>query len=188
MHSQTFKTSKKTNLIFSSYWDSNCFLQDKRIFTKIGDNILDLDLSNPNDIKYYSISISHPPLDKLKYIKDSKIKIGNLTCLNPHYSDLLEYKQNKDFISFSNKYIDKLMNNLGEFKAFLKGICHKNIILNCWESTGEKVYCHRRLVYNLLSKSDAILKHFNLVYRHGNLKEFPDTLIAAEKIEEYNLW
>lgn len=182
------QNSKKINLIFSNYWDSNCFLQDKRIFTKINESILDLDLSDLNEIKYYSISISHPPIDKMPFVKNSKIKIQNLKFLNPHYSDLLKYKEDNDFISFSEKYIEKLMLNLDEFKTFLKEACYRNLIFNCWESTSCKVHCHRRLLYNILSKSDVIKKHFNLVYRHGNLKEYPDTLIAAEKIEEYNSW
>jgi len=124
-------------IIFSNYWKARDSI-DK----------------NKNG-KMYSISLSNPKgFEELEKIK----------CFCPTWNILKEYKETKDWDKYTNSFIEKIKKDKDEIKKWISDLESGEYYLCCWENTKNGANCHRKILFDLLSKSATMQK--KAIYRY----------------------
>jgi len=179
----------KSIIILTSFFDANYLIGNGYMLhdSPNNDSVYKMNFINEssNGQSNYivnSIALSIPPMEKLKNIRS----IERVDCLCPTYNMLNEYRKDKDW----SKYTERYMRILGERKSRLKSwidslIPNKIYFLCCWENTSCGSKCHREIYYDILKKSKKAREKIFPIYRDGSCSLRPEK-ISVNTYEENN--
>ena len=156
-------------VIFTNFFDACYLIKNKSTNITIKDKVYNLHLlENP---EVYSISISHPPKDKLKIIYDHYSDLQRLDFFCPTYKLLCQYKENKDWQAYEKEFIKIISSNKNQIIEWIDSLENDKIyLLMCWENTSGGSNCHRQILYDKISNSKKLKDKAIWIYRHGNEK------------------
>jgi hypothetical protein len=141
--------------VFTNFWQANYFLQ-KEITTI--------------PFMIYSIALKNPSNDKIPYIYEN---IPRLDFFCPTWEILQKYKQDNDWQSYTDAFMILMRERRSGVVAWLNNLEQGySYYLCCWENTAEGANCHRKLLYDALKKNNKYSDAINLIYLHGNEKNY----------------
>ena len=165
----------KPIVIFTSFWDAN-YLIDKEFFLFEIDgkpNIIWLRNKNGKADNYsvHSIALRAPSLEKVEKIEEQCKKISCIDFFCPTYQILMDYKNNKKWDVYTNRFKDLMRERKEQVIEWVNNLEPNHVyILCCWESTGEGTYCHRQILHRAFNASNTISEKIITIYRHGRRK------------------
>lgn len=123
------KAEEIPTIIFSNYWIAKKLIEEKK-----AGNIYSISLSNPKGFEN---------LEKIK-------------CFCPTWEILKQYKEDKDWDKCTVNFIELVKQNRKEIKQWISNLKNEDYYLCCWENTKSGAKCHRKILFELLSKSDTM--------------------------------
>ena len=167
----------KPIVIFTSFWDANYLLSKEFFVSEINDNPIIVWLKNkdgkPHNYSVSSVALRAPSLDKLPIIKEKHGEMSRLDFFCPTYKILTDYKSDPimkfNWELYKSRFKPLLQSRKSDILDWVDSLeSNKIYFLCCWESTSEKVHCHRQIIYNAFKASKKISDKVISIYRHGN--------------------
>lgn len=164
----------KPAIIFTNFWDADkitssgfCLAGDEDTFL-----VRFIDGAESN-FEFFSVALQNPPMDKFKMIPGHGIK--SIDMMAPTFDMLMQYKKNKDWDAFAQKYNKLIVERKKDIRLWLNKLVPGRIyLLCCWENTCKSANCHRSLLYKAFMQSQHVRENFLVFYRDGGI-------ISAEK-------
>jgi len=148
--------ASKPTIVFTTFWDALEVSQNGGMLHE--DKAIRF-LSN--ECVILSVALAKPKLPKLR-------NVGTLDFFCPTWEILKEYKKNRDWNTYTNKYRKILVQNKDEIAQWVDTLESRVYFLCCWENTVSGANCHRHLLYEALSKSKRTKDSANYIFRHGD--------------------
>lgn len=124
-------------IIFTNYWTARNLINERK------------------GGKAYSISLSNPKgFEELEKVK----------CFCPTWDILNRYKEDQDWNKYTKDFISMVKDNRMEIKEWIGRLSDGEYYLCCWENTKKGANCHRKILFELLSKSSIMNK--KAVYKY----------------------
>jgi uncharacterized protein YeaO (DUF488 family) len=162
----------KPIIVFINFWGANKRIGDCKLIIENKEIILQNPVLNPNitnpNFCIYSIALSHPNLKSLKNIhKFNKFdELSRLDFFCPTYDILKNYKdQTILWDDYDKKFKNLIKRRKNEIVAWVNQLENNMIyFLCCWENTSGKANCHRRILYDAMTKSKKLNNSAIYVY------------------------
>jgi len=181
--SQSRKNIRKAILVFTNFWDADFLIGNKHLlFQHLGHHVYRLDLNN---FETKTIALSSPPLNKFKNFTSME----RIDCLCPTYDILSDYKRDKNWDIYTERYMGILKARREKLKEWINSLeTDKIYLLCCWENTSGKAHCHRKLVYDAIELSKNARSKVFPIYRNGEgAKEIvSDDLVKFKSFDRGN--
>ena len=176
--------TKKAIVILTNFFDADYLVSNGFMFYKPNSrkdivykiNFLRDENDNPLNYTINSIALANPPKDKIPHIDHME----RIDCLCPTYNMLNDYKSDKDWISYTKRYMKLLKERKPRIKDWLSSLVPNHVyFLCCWENTARGSHCHRKLYYEVLRKSKIANKSMLPIYRNGSCSKAEDEILIG---------
>ena len=160
--------NKKPIVIFTTFWDADYLIKNRFLLWKRNENIFKINLlfnedKTPKNFFVHSIALSQPK-NQLDYNN-----ITRIDCFCPTYNLLSDYKDTKDWDSYTERYVNLMIKRKDRIKAWADNLEEERVyLLCCWENTKLGSHCHRKIVYEYFCKSKFMTDRMHLIYRDGD--------------------
>jgi len=175
---------KKSIVILTNFFDADYLVSNGYMFYKPNSNkdvvykinFLKDENNKPLNYTVDSIALASPPLAKLPHIDNLK----RIDCLCPTYNMLNDYKADKDWPRYTERYMELLKKRKPRIKEWLSSLVPNHVyFLCCWENTATGSNCHRKLYYDVLRKSKKAQEVMLPIYRNGTCSKTSDEIVAG---------
>jgi len=160
----------KPVILFTNFWDANKLLQTKHFVFWKGNSLYKVKMNDdPKNYSVLSIALRHPSLDKLPVIKETHSHLPRLDFFCPTYEMLKDYKGGGKWSDYVVKYKQLMRDRRTDITEWVKSLIPDHVyILCCWENTSKGANCHRKLVFEALSKSKTLRDKAIYTHRDGS--------------------
>lgn len=149
---------KKPILLFTTFWKAKSIIDNGCYIFEKDEKTVNIRIDDQRKLQKYSIALSQP----------KNCHLERVDCLCPTYDILMDYKNNKDWDSYTKLYTELIKNRRNKIVNFVESIDKDSIcFMCCWENTSKGAHCHREIVYNMFNNSENMKKRVYLVYDHG---------------------